>query len=185
MEIASVELYFHETLTAALRAEGVKVKDATEFYLVQLLCNYASTPLDPEPLGLKLVAARQAEPVERVKILQEIGDTALTTSGLFGESLLRRTISPEYYVRLGRSAYAQLAQTPRLLTSLVRDACDELAERFPILVDVLLSLRGSLNLCVPADIVKIYERWRLTGSRFLEQRLRMSGVLLPRTTTSH
>ncbi len=185
MEIASVELYFHQTLTAALRAEGVQVKDATEFYLVQLLCSYASTPLDPEPLGMKLVQANQAEPVERVKLLQEIGDTALTTSGLFGESLIRRTINPEYYVRLGRSAYSQLAQTPRFLSAVVRDACDELADRFPILVDVLLSLRGGLNLCVPDDIIKIYERWRLTGSRFLEQRLRNSGMLLPRTATSH
>ncbi len=185
MEIASVELYFHQTLTAALREEGVKVKQATEYYLVQLLCSYASTPLDPQPLGIKLVQAEQAEPLDRVKLLQEIGDTALATSGLFGESLLRRSISPSYYVRLGRTAYAQLANTPRFLSELLRDACEELAERFPILVDVLLSLRGSLNLCVPDDIIKVYERWQLTGSRFLAQRLQMSGVLLCRTPTSH
>lgn len=184
MEIASVELYFHETLTAALRDEGVTVKEATEYYLVQLLCSYSSTPLEAEPLGIKLVQAEQAEPIERVKLLQEIGDTALTVSGLFGESLLRRAVSPEYYVKLGRTAYAQLAQMPRFLSAALRDACAELSARFPILVDVLLCLRGGLNLCVPHDMVKIYERWQVTGSRFLAQRLKLSGMLLPRMTTS-
>jgi hypothetical protein len=185
MEIASVELYFHEILTAALRSEHVKVKDATEYYLVHLLCNYTSAQLNPEPLGMKLAQAAGAEPSERVRLLQEVGDTALTTSGLFGESLTRRTISIDYYVRLGRTAYSQLATTPRLLSALLREVCDELAERFPNLVEVLVSLRSNINLCVPDDVVKLYERWQSTGSSYLEHRLRMSGVLLPRTRTSH
>lgn len=185
MEIASVELYFHEVLTAALSAENVRVKDATEYYLVQLLCNYTSAPLDAEPLGIKLAQAAEAEPLLRVRLLQQVGDTALATSGLFEESLSRRTISAEYYVGLGRAAYAQLATTPRLLSTLLRDACDELAERFPHLVSVLLCVRGSINLCVPADVATLYERWLATGSRFLEQRLRSSGVLIPRPGTSH
>lgn len=184
MEIASVELYFHDVLTSALRTENVKVKDATEYYLVHLLCNYTSAQLDPEPLVLKLAQAVEASPIDRVRLLQQVGDTALTTSGLFGESLSRRTISVDYYVKLGRAAYSQLANTPRLLSTLLREACSELAERFPSLVDVLLCLRSSINLCVPSDLVQIYERWQTTGSSALEQRLRMSGVLIPRPRTS-
>lgn len=185
MEIASVELYFHEVLTSALRTENVKVKDATEFYLVHLLCNYTRAPLDPQPLALKLIHAAEALPTERVRLLQEVGDTALTTSGLFGESLSRRTISVDYYVQLGRAAYSQLAATPKLLSALLRDACSELAERFPRLVDVLLCLRSSINLSVPSDLIDLYERWQATGSRVFEQRLRQSGVLIPRIKVSH
>ena len=185
MEIASVELYFHEVLTSALRSENVKVKDATEYYLVHLLCNYTRAQLDPEPLALKLIHAAEALPADRIRLLQEVGDTALTTSGLFGESLSRRTIRVNYYVDLGRAAYAQLAATPKLLSAILRDACSELAERFPRLVDVLLCLRSRINLAVPSDLIELYERWHATGNRVLEQRLRQSGVLIPRIKASH
>ena len=183
MEIASVELYFHDVLTSALRTENVKVQDATEYYLVHLLCNYTRVQLDPEPLVLKLAQAAEAAPIDRVRLLQQVGDTALTTSGLFGESLSRRTISVDYYVKLGRSAYSQLADSPRLLSTMLREACSELADRFPSLVTVLLCLRSSINLCVPSDLVQVYERWQTTGSSALEQRLQMSGVLIPRSGT--
>ncbi|MBL8633765.1 MAG: hypothetical protein JNM40_11110 [Myxococcales bacterium] len=185
MEIASVELYFHEVLTRALQAENVKVKDTTEFYLVHLLCHYTRAQLDPEPLALKLIHAADALPADRIRLLQEVGDTALTTSGLFGESLSRRTISVDYYVQLGRAAYSQLAATPKLLSALLRDACSELAERFPRLVDVLLCLRSSMNLSVPSDLIGLYERWQATGSRVFEQRLRHSGVLISRDNLKH
>ena len=171
-------------LKAEFPSENLKVKDATEYYLVHLLCNYTSAQLDPEPLVLRLAQAAEAAPLDRVRLLQQVGDTALTTSGLFGESLSRRTISVDYYVKLGRTAYSQLANSPRLLSTLLREACSELAERFPSLVDVLLCLRSSINLCIPSDLVQIYERWQTTGSSALEQRLRMSGVLIPRPKAS-
>ena len=165
MEIASVELYFHEVLTSALRSENVKVKDATEYYLVHLLCNYTRAQLDPEPLALKLIHAAEALPADRIRLLQEVGDTALTTSGLFGESLSRRTIPRRLrYVDLGRCCVRSAGCDSQTAESaILRDACSELAERFPRLVDVLLCLRSRINLAVLSDLIELYERWYATG----------------------
>ena len=105
---ASVQEFFHEAISDAIRAQGLSATESTEFYLVNLLSDFATTPVDDEPLALKLATATFASPEDRVRHLRAIADKSLYVSGFFADSLRRRSIDPNYYIAMGGSAYAQL-----------------------------------------------------------------------------
>lgn len=179
--MTSTSEFFREVITAAMASHSVRVQEATEFYLVNLLAEHtvAQVGADDEPLTLKLMQAGAAEPEERARLLKEIGDTTLYLCGFFAESLARRLVSIEYYIGLGGSAYAQLARASRSVSALFQDVYGELAERFPVLVEVLSEARGRMNLNTSTNVLRLYEQWRHTRSEFLARRLRAAGFVLP------
>ena len=105
----SVDGFFHEVVTDALEATHVAATPGTEWYLVSLLGDFTRARIPDEPLSLKLCGAQSAEAGARVKTLKEVGDTSLYVAGFFAESLGRRLVDVDYYVGLGTSAYAELA----------------------------------------------------------------------------
>lgn len=176
--LSSVDSYFRETLTTAMRARHVAATEPTASYLVSVLADFVSAPPDPDPLALKLAAALSQGPSERAQSLKEIGDTSLYVSGFFAESLTRRLISVEYYEQLGRAAYGQLARMPRQASRGLRDVYEELAAQFARFVEVFGELRAHTTLACPHDVAALYERWRATGSDWLKAQLRACGVIL-------
>lgn len=179
--LTSTRDFFREVITAAMATHSVRVQEATEYYLVNLLAEHTVAQVGDgdEPLTLKLVQAGAAEPEERTRLLKEIGDTALYRCGFFAESLARRLVSVEYYIGLGGSAYAQLARAGRSVSALFQSVYGELAERFPALVEVLFEARGRMNLNTSTNVLRLYEQWRHTRSDFLARRLRAAGLILP------
>jgi len=175
---ASVQEFFHEVISEAIRAQGLSATEPTEFYLVNLLSDFTTTPVDDEPLALKLATATFASSEDRVKHLREIADKSLYVSGFFADSLRRRSIDPNYYISMGGSAYAQLATHYRK-HKVYGGVYDELGQKFRSFVDVLgeISERTSTS---HLTVVQLYERWLRTGSEWMERRLRVHG-LLPRT----
>lgn len=172
--------FWRDEVVTALKSRDVTARDATEYYLVNLLVDYADpTRVDREPLALKLAQASEASPETRARKLREIGDTSLYVSGFFADSLTRRTVDVDYYVSMGGSAYGQLARLPVGGPGLLREAWGELASRFQAFVDVLGEIKGRINLSTqPPNILRMYEEWLKTGSDDLEQRLRAAGVLI-------
>lgn len=173
---ASLAEYFHEELSSAIRKQGVEASEATEFYLVNLLAGFTTSPPDDEPLALRLASAQTAAPDERVRSLREIGDTSLYVSGFFSESLERKLIDVDYYIHMGMSAYGQLARHFGRESSVFHSMYDELEAKFASFVDVLTEVaeRSSLT---DADLVSLYERWLKTGSERIARRLRARGVI--------
>src|SRR5262245_8779582 len=98
---ASVDDFFHEVVTDALEAVHVEVTTGAEWYLVSLLGEFTRARIPDEPLAVKLVGARDAEPATRMKTLKEVGDTSLYVAGFFAESLDRKLVDVEYYVGIG------------------------------------------------------------------------------------
>src|SRR5512140_4028881 len=90
--VHSVQEFFHEAISEAIRNQGVATSESTEFYLVNLLSEFASTTVDDAPLALKLAEASYAHPDERVRALRQIGDQTLYVSGFFSDSLRRKSI---------------------------------------------------------------------------------------------
>jgi hypothetical protein len=172
---SSVEGFFHEVLTSALDSQGVEASQSTEFYLVGLLGEYARARIPDEPLSLKLVGTRGAEAGERVRALKEVGDTTLYVTGFFADSLQRKLVGVDYYMDLGKAAYHELAQ--RLATSSVHEVYEELSNKFPRFVDVLAEVRSHTQF-LGQDVVRLYEEWLRTRSDWVEQRLRLLGVLV-------
>jgi hypothetical protein len=171
---ASVEAFFHEVVTDALAAVHLDATAPAEWYLVSLLGDFTRQRISDEPLALKLVGAREAEPAERVRTLKEVGDTSLYVSGFFTESLGRKLVDADYYIGLGTRAYAELAG--RLGGSLT-EVYRELADKFPRFVDVLTEVRRRCDF-LGADVVRLYEQWARTREEWIEKKLRAFGVLV-------
>ena len=172
----SVDAFFHEAVTDALTAVDLSASEPASWYLVSLLGDMTRVRLTDEPLGVKL-AAPGLDPVERVRTLKHVGDTSLYLAGFFAESLNRSLVDAEYYVGLGQSAYAQLARSMNRGSGRLSEVYEELADKFPLFVDVLAEVRKRTDFA-SADISKLYEMWLRTRDEWIEKKLRAAGVLV-------
>jgi hypothetical protein len=176
--------YFREAVSGALAHRRLRIQESTEFYLVNLLAGHLSSGklsargadgLGTEPLAFILKRALEAEREERRRTLKRLGDTSLFVSGFFGDSLAGSLVDVGYYIAMGERAYDALSGFER---ADVAQVYDELARRFPDLVDVLAEIAELSDLSSNRGIVKLYERFLATGSQRVAERLRERGVAL-------
>jgi hypothetical protein len=172
---ASVDAFFFEVLNDALASVHLDATEPAGWYLVGLLGDFTRARLPDEPLAVKLAQAQAADPGERVRTLKEIGDTSLYVAGFFAESLSRKLVDADYYIGLGRGAYAELAG--RLGSHTITEVYRELSENFPGFVEVLAEVRRRVDFA-GADVVKLYEQWLRTRDAWIEKKLRALGVLV-------
>jgi len=177
-----LKAYFHETLTRALCTRGVEVAQPTEFYLVGLL---SALGHDTAALSRSLVElsreVESAHRAERIARLRDVGDQALSVSGLFDAHLERRGISRSYLADLGSRAYrsaSQLASTSRESGDRARATIFfDLSARFRVYAEVLEDVRESTALGTPDDVLSLYERFCKTRSPAVAERLLAHGVM--------
>jgi hypothetical protein len=175
--------YFRELVERAMARQRVSSSELSSYYLVQLLDNfvafdqmYAEMEVDKEtPLAELLCQALASQGARRFRLLKFTGDVALFMSGFFAESVTRRLTDVEYYVRLGGYAYGGAA---RLSAVEAAALFEELAHKFPRFVDILNEVSEESAVTENPGILRLYERWRQTGSRRSEALLRREGILL-------
>jgi hypothetical protein len=197
---ASVDEFFHEVVTDALSAVDLDASEPAGWYLVGLLGEFTTARLPDEPLGMKLASPADS-PGERVRTLKQVGDASLYVAGFFAESLTRSLVDVDYYVGLGQTAYAQLAQslggkassapppgagastapgrTARRAS--LAQVYQELAAKFPQFVDVLAAVRKRINIAelnATSDVGRLYGIWLRTRDEWVENKLRQAGVLV-------
>jgi hypothetical protein len=177
----TLESFFWGKLGEVLKERCVEVQPATEHYLVQMLSARATQPVDDTPLALKLLAAREeAEATERRRQLRDVGDTSLFVSGFWADSFARRVVDVDYYIGLGGTAYGELARGVGWGKDPYESVYGELADKFARFVGVLAALSHYfMPASTPQDVLKLYERYRATGSRWAQSRLAALGVLVP------
>lgn len=171
----SVDGFFYEVLNDALETVHLDITEHAGWYLVGLLGEFTRSRLPDEPLALKLAQSHAAGPGERVKTLKEVGDTSLYVAGFFNESLARKLVDADYYIGIGRGAYAELAG--HLGSTSITEVYRELAENFPAFVEVLAEVKRRVDFA-SADITKLYEQWVRTRDAWIEKKLRALGVLV-------
>jgi hypothetical protein len=179
--IGDVRGWFHERLTACLTARSVGLADETTFYLVELLASAGISrreSLCGRPLVLILADATQAEGGERLRLFRTLGDEALYVGGFFADHLERRGVTETYVSRLGTQAYETASQlAARNAHEATRiGVYRELAALFAPITRVLDDVRESTALRTPQDIVRLYDKWRRTGSPRIAARLSAEGV---------
>jgi hypothetical protein len=179
----TVTEFFHGQVTDALRAQDVQATQPTEFYLVNLLSEFAATPVSEEPLALKLVRVQESSATDKkVKGLKEIGDHSLVVTGLFSDSLSRKLVNVNYYIAMGTNAYGQLASliasTRTSASTFFQAVYEELAAKFARFVEVLQEIRRNTHLVGGGNIIGLYEAYLKSGDEWLARRLREAGVLL-------
>jgi hypothetical protein len=175
--------YFKELVERAIERQGVASSELSSYYLVQLLDNFVAldqkyAEMEVEkgtPLAELLCDALASEGKRRFSLLKFTGDLALFVSGFFSDSITRRRVDLDYYVRLGGYAYGGAARFSPLD---IAEVFMELAHKFPRFVDVLNEVSEQSAIAENAGILRLYERWRETGSRRSEALLRRAGILL-------
>jgi len=99
----SAHEWFREMVADGLSQRRLRVQEATEFYLVNLLATFLERErlyvehedgtVEVEPLAMILLRALSADRRARAQGLRRLGDTALFVSGFFGDSLARSPVS--------------------------------------------------------------------------------------------
>ncbi len=180
--------FFHDEVAQTAKALRVDVPAETQIYLADLCSRFAKaehlfTTLEGknelEPMVFIMERAlAEDDPAERVRILRRLGDTALYTSGFFADTLERRGMDIEYYVRMGGMAY-QNVSTISVAGRSLRSLYAALSRYFDTLVRVLWELADRTQMASSADMLEVYRRWEETGSDRLRRRLMKHGFVLP------
>jgi hypothetical protein len=169
--------YFKELVESALTRQHLRAGDLTEYYLVNLLCQYVrpdrADTEHGEPLALRLVRALQSGGVEQRTRLRGLGDFSLFMAGFFADSLRRRHADIDYYVSMGEYAYGSLSQADDAF----QDVFAELASKFVGFSDVLADISERTGFTSSHDLLRLYEKWLRTGSDRDGQRLIERGIL--------
>jgi len=178
-ELTPVE-YFKELVESSLSRQRVRAGDLTEFYLVNLLCQYVRVDASPhhaeegQPLALRLARALESGGFEQRVRLRGVGDSSLFVSGFFSDSLARGSVDVDYYRALGECAYASLSRTE---DEAFAEVFAELSRRFVAYMDVLADISDRTSLASATDVLRVYEKWLRTGSERDGQRLVDRGIV--------
>ena len=163
--------FFRQQVERALEHQKVSTSTFTEFYLVNLLAGCVNGEIPPSepgydetPLALLYVRALQASRFERARLLRLLGDTALFVSGFFPDSVSGKLVDLDYYRAMGGRAYGRLSQDTEA-SVMYGGVFSELAGRFTEFSDVLAEVSEQSRLGSNASLLRLYERWILTGSR--------------------
>jgi hypothetical protein len=184
----SLREFFKALLLQVIEHQHVELSDVTEFYLVNLLAEFAAAEKlftrtedgrkEVEPLALLYYRALQQERGERIKTLRRLGDVSLYKAGFFSSSLRGTATGPEYYIQMGGSAYRQVADLARGGAFAI--VYRELWQKFRPVVELLeeIAARGMVSNGAGGTL-KVYESWQRTGSERLERILVDAGMILP------
>jgi hypothetical protein len=185
---SSLREFFRTLLLDAFRQRTVRVAEPTEFYLVNLLADFAATDRlfpketdagrDDEPLAILYHRAAQLDRDGQIQTLRRLGDVSLYKAGFFGDALREEAVGTEYYIQMGGAAYGRVADLTPL--SGFGPVYRELQEKFRTLVEVLeeIAARG-LASAGPEGALRVYESWSRTGSERLRRVLIDVGLLIP------
>ena len=170
--------YFKELVESSLARQHVQAGDLTEYYLVNLLCQYvrldSTSEVDyGEPLAVRLARALQTGGVEQRTRLKNLGDFSLFTAGFFSDSIKRQHIDVDYYVSMGEYAYGSLSRAEDAF----REVFAELSSKFVGFSDVLADISERTALTSNNDLLRIYEKWLRTGSHRDSQKLIERGIV--------
>jgi hypothetical protein len=169
--------YFKELVEAALQRHHLQAGSLTEYYLVNLLCQYirpeGADPEHGEPLALRYARAMQTGGSEQRMRLRSLGDFSLFTTGFFSDSFRRRVIDVDYYVSMGEYAYGSLSRAEDAF----REVFAELAGKFVGFSDVLADVSERTGVTSNNDLLRLYEKWVRTGSVRDGQRLIERGIV--------
>lgn len=184
----SIQEYFFDSVNAAVKNQQIDTSEEIIQYLVNLLTSfsrseelfqYSEDGVSLKPLALMYTdALTETATMERIRILQKLGDTALFISGVFSDSLNNKLVDVDYYIAMGGNAYAYLSESmrSRYHISSARPLFEELTNKFVEYVDVLSEVTDNKHFASNYDIMRLYEVWMRTGSERTKSLLLKMGI---------
>lgn len=166
--VSSLFMYFRSALGAAGARRKVSAEPETTDYLANLLVAFAtgeSNAILDRSIVLTLDEALSAGPGEQLAGLQAVGDGALYLLSFFPDHIASAQLDSALYVHVGTFAYGRAAEIVRATGEGEPYVLLELNARFPEFVDMLAEVAESSALgAVTKDLVKLFDRWKTTGS---------------------
>lgn len=125
----------------ALFESHYNLDESLEFYLVITLDSFTTD----KDLINSVVAIDYLEAIDLSRKLagdklRSVGDHCLVLSGLFPERILRKNVSLNYFINIGKQAY-KIVATHNLLLAYDADLFHKLSDNFVGLMDVLHTMR--------------------------------------------
>lgn len=176
--LTSSQSYFSELVDSALEKRKLTTSPYVSKYLVGLLeANLVTENMTlNSTLAEALLSAYQADKPVRIERLKRVADTSLYVSGFFGDSLRRKIIDIDYYADIGGAAYANLAQ--EVGTDIRSQVYLEFSKRFLEYVDLLTFISQNSLIQSNQDLLRLYERYVITGSELAKEQLIERGLLV-------
>lgn len=191
VDLADPVEFFREQVCAALRQEDLQIDEQIEFYLVRLLVDFINPDksfspallggevLDT-PLAMVLARAMEKEGEEQLKVYKTLGDTSLYLAGFFNDYFNRRPYGMDYYIMLGKQAYAAVFELSRAQSGYKAHEpklYHSLASEFDSYVDVIASVSERLAPNQNVNLLGLYERWLTSGGERLRKKLEDEGII--------
>jgi hypothetical protein len=180
-----LEEFFLKELACAKRSLGIEISELTEYYLVNLLCEFAQhthcPDLGKQPLALQYKSALESLPNERVRRLKDLGDESLYVAGFFSEFIERSLVSVGYYISMGGTAYGSLSGLigAHQYGATRAELFWQLAANFPHLVELLNQVSDQTRSKTDNnELLHLYERWLRTGSTRVQRLLHERGLFV-------
>ncbi|TDI35608.1 MAG: hypothetical protein E2P02_27685 [Acidobacteria bacterium] len=174
--------YFKEVVEKVMARQNFRSSELSSFYLVKLLENFVA--IERYEAGLEATIAElycealRSRGRARFTKLKLTGDVALFVSGFFADSISRRRVELDYYMRMGGTAYGRAAGlSPRDAGAVFV----ELSQKFRRFVDVLNEVSEESALTDAPSILRLYGRWLESGSERSKRLLEREGILLDRS----
>lgn len=165
--------FFKDVLDTAIEKRCTKISDEAAFYLLSVLL--LGLREDPHFDATTTIKRYEAAFSGRGSgSFRDIGDSALILAGIWWQSLARRLVDIDFYIKLGRLSYQREAEKQTNLAELF----EELSENFDKSVSILMEATHCISEASMRnrDIMRIYELWLETHNAFLEEKLRSYGI---------
>lgn len=182
--VADARDFFAAELRTVMENHGVSAEPQSFDYLVSLLVksissdNFFKTNVSGQYEDTLLfdlyIEYTQAPAEQRSAILQRIGDLCLLISGYFSESLKSKLVDLDYYFGMGGTAYRTLSELQSHRPA--KAVYAELSGKFQPYSNILGEMSERSGLQSNKDLLRLYERWMLTGSDRLRKILGEYGI---------
>ncbi len=164
---------WHALVNDAQVACQCQLEEEAESYLVFLLMRYLTRPeFVSKIIALDYLKGSLSQGQLKFDRLREVGDQCLLFSGLFPHQAQKRQVKISYFVKIGQSAYHNLAS---VVSTENAQLYHSLAYSFVSLMDILHSIR-EMNRTQPLlQPLIAMELWRETGSKKAFQTVKASA----------
>jgi len=170
---------WHALVAEAQAHCGQTLAEELESYLVFLLQRFTAKPdIAKSVLAMDYLRSAECHGTEKQLRLREVADKCLLFSGLYPEQAERKCVNITYFIELGQSAYANLAElhnAKRALAALYA----ALGEGFIRLMNLLHCIRELGNDQLELSPLQAEALWRKTGSQYALALLRKLTNSLP------
>jgi hypothetical protein len=172
MSKEALNLYFHEKILEARHHQKLDSSEDCIFYLSNLLTksalDFSNDDVYVSDLYQDSIDARSRQ--ESFRSYKRLGDHTLIVSGYFPESLYSKSVSIDYYIEMGTTAYYQISDNSKIYR--------ELSESYRNIVSILNEVSERSKKYSHDDIFKLYSLWLRTHNEDIRNKLMRLGMIV-------